>query len=562
VNPGHRTPQDVPWWRRGAVYQVYPRSFADANGDGIGDVEGIRQRLPYLRDLGIDAIWISPWYPSPLNDGGYDVADYRDINPMFGTLADAERLLTDAHAVGIRVIVDLVPNHTSSEHPWFRAALAAGPGSPERDRYIFRPGRGRNGTLPPNSWQSVFGGPAWERVRDGEWYLHLFDPSQPDLNWENEEVRAEFDDVFRFWLDRGVDGFRVDVAHGMIKDTEFPEMSETQALLGSNATDGHPHWDREGIHEINRRWRKILDSYEHEAMMVAEAWVRPDRLPYYLRPDEYQQSFNFDFLGQPWDREEAKKAIDRATIAAAAVGSTPTWTLSNHDVMRHATRYGLPNDVDWRAWPLDGPHHLLDPELGARRARAATMLLMALPGSIYIYQGEELGLPDVWDLPTEALDDPVWENSGHTVKGRDGCRVPIPWHATEPGYGFGGAKPWLPQPPVYGRLAADVQAGDPDSSLEMYRSGLALRRRFFEQDETLTWVDLGDDDVLAFARGSGVVCALNYGDQPFPMPTGQVLLSSNGRTDVIDPDACVWIDPAARPSLLERRAASDARRGR
>jgi alpha-glucosidase len=556
VPPAH----SVPWWRRGVVYQVYPRSFADSNGDGTGDVEGIRRRLTYLRDLGVDAIWISPWYPSPLNDGGYDVADYRDINPMFGTLADAERLLHDAHRIGIKVIVDIVPNHTSSEHPWFQAALKAGPGSPERERYIFRRGRGEHGERAPNNWGAAFGGSAWKQVADGEWYLHLFDPTQPDLNWENEDVRAEFDDIFRFWLDRGVDGFRIDVAHGMVKDQLFPDVDEHQELLGSASIESHPHWDREGIHEINRRWRKILDSYDREVMMVAEAWVRAERLPLYLRPDEYHQSFNFDFLGQPWDREEAFTAIERATTGAAAVGSTPTWTLSNHDVVRHATRYGLPNDIDWRAWPLDGPHDLLEAERGLRRARAATMLLMALPGSIYLYQGEELGLPEVWDLPEDVLDDPVWENSGHTRKGRDGCRVPIPWKATARAYGFGDADPWLPQPPAFAGLAADVQTGVVGSTLEMYRAGLALRREFFERDETLTWLDLGGE-VLAFERGSGIVCALNYGADAVPLPTGQLLLSSTGDLDVIASEGCVWYDPAARPSLLERRLARGARRG-
>lgn len=553
------TPPHVPWWRHGAVYQVYPRSFADANGDGTGDVEGIRRRLGYLRDLGVDAIWISPWYPSPLNDGGYDVADYRDIDPMFGTLADAERLLAEAHGADIKVIVDLVPNHTSSSHPWFQAALSAAPGSPERARYIFRHGRGDDGSLPPNNWESVFGGPAWGHVGDGEWYLHLFDPTQPDLNWENEEVRAEFDDIFRFWLDRGVDGFRIDVAHGMVKDQAFPDVDEQQELLGSASTETHPHWDREGIHAINRRWRAILDSCDRDVMMVAEAWVEAERLPLYLRPDEYHQSFNFDFLETPWDRAAATDAIERATTAAAAVGSTPTWTLSNHDVVRHATRYGLPNDVDWRTWPLDGPHDVLDPDRGLRRARAATMLLMALPGSIYIYQGEELGLPEVWDLPEDVLDDPVWENSGHTRKGRDGCRVPMPWHATRRAFGFGDASPWLPQPPSFAGLAADVQAGEIGSTLEMYRAGLALRKRYFVHDERLAWIDLGQD-LLAFERGTGVVCALNYGIEAVPLPTGQLLLSSTGDLDVIPSEGCVWYDPAARPSLLERRLARRSRR--
>ncbi len=453
----------TPWWRHGLVYQVYPRSFADSDGDGTGDVNGIRSKLPYLRDLGVDAIWISPWYTSPLNDGGYDVADYRDIDPRFGTLADAEALFEDAHAHSIKVIVDLVPNHSSSEHPWFKAALAAGPGSPERARYIFKDGKGKDGSEPPTNWTAVFGGPAWKRVADGQWYLHLFDPTQPDLNWENEEVRAEFDDIFRFWLDRGVDGFRIDVAHGLVKDLTYPDITEDPKVLENSHRLNHPYWDRDGIHEINRRWRAVLDSYDHDVMMVAEAWVDPTHVPLYLRPDEYHQSFNFDFLETEWEIDAVRKAIDRAVTEARTVGSASTWTLSNHDVMRHASRYGLPKKAVWRAWPLSAPVEQLakqlDAELGLRRARAATMLLLALPGSTYIYQGEELGLPDVWDLPPEVLDDPTWENSGHTVKGRDGCRVPIPWARSGPSFGFGDGKPWLPQPARYGELSAEAQTG-------------------------------------------------------------------------------------------------------
>ena len=554
--------RDVPWWRRGVVYQVYPRSFADADGDGTGDVEGIRSRLPYLQRLGVDAIWISPWYPSPLNDGGYDVSDYRDIHPMFGTLADAERLLADAAEHGIKVIVDLVPNHTSSEHPWFRAALAAGPGSPERARYLFRDGRGARGDEPPTNWRSVFGGPAWTRVADGQWYLHLFDATQPDLNWDNEEVLAEFDDIFRFWLDRGVDGFRIDVAHGMVKDPSFPDLAGNQEPLGSDFDRNHAHWDRDGIHAINRRWRAVLDqaSREHgrDVMMVAEAWVSPDSLPLYLRPDEYHQSFNFDFLEQPWGHAGTDAAIRRALRAAAATASTLTWTLSNHDVMRHATRFGLPADVNWRTWPLTGPYDVLDADLGLRRARAAVMLLLALPGSTYIYQGEELGLPEVWDLPAEVLDDPVWESSGHTYKGRDGCRVPLPWEPTGPSLGFGAGPAWLPQPDRFRRFAASVQQGVPGSTLELYRQAIAVRRRLLTSDEALTWVDLGRD-VLAFRRGSGIVCAVNYGHD-IAMPAGRVLVSSTGDSDVLRTDACAWIDPAQRLSLADRRLAREQRR--
>jgi alpha-glucosidase len=532
------------WWRQGAIYQVYPRSFADADGDGTGDVEGIRSRLPYLGDLGIDAIWISPWYTSPMNDGGYDVTDYRNIDPRFGDLADAERLIADAHALGIKVVVDLVPNHTSSEHEWFRAALAAGPGSRERARYMFREGRGHDGSEPPTNWMSVFGGSAWERVDDGEWYLHLFDPTQPDLNWENEEVRAEFDDIFRFWLDRGVDGFRIDVAHGMSKDTTFPDIKVADKLLESSQVANHPHWDRDDVHEIIRRWRGVLDTSNRDVMMVAEAWVRPERLPLYLRADEYHQSFNFDFLSAPWDRQAFADAIDRAIAAASSVDSTPTWTLSNHDVMRHTTRYGLPNDVNWREWPLDGPHDLLQPELGLSRARAAALLLMALPGSVYLYQGEELGLPDVWDLPHDVLDDPVWENSGRTVKGRDGCRVPIPWTSGGPSFGFGSDRAWMPQPDRFGPLSVEAQTGVDGSTLTMYRTALALRRQLFVADESFDWVEI-EKDALAFRRGSGTVCAVNFGARPVAVPAGDVLISSSpveaGR---LPANSAAWVRPA------------------
>jgi len=516
------------WWRHGVVYQVYPRSFADGDGDGTGDVEGLRSRLPYLTSLGADAIWICPWYCSPLNDGGYDVADYRDIDVRFGDLAGAERLIGEAHAHDIRVIVDLVPNHTSSEHEWFQAALAAGPGSRERNRYIFRPGRGPDGSEPPTNWTSVFGGPAWRRCDDGEWYLHLFDTTQPDLNWENEEVRAEFDDIFRFWLDRGVDGFRVDVAHGLVKDPTFPDVELDTDVLESSQSLDHPYWDRDGLHEIVRRWRAILDASDRDVMMVAEAWVHPDRLALYLRPDEYHQSFNFDFLSAPWDSHEATARIDRAIEAAASVGSTPTWTLSNHDVMRHATRYGLPNGTNWRAWPLTGPVDLLDPALGLRRARAATLLLMALPGSVYLYQGEELGLPDVWDLPPEVLDDPVWESSNHRQKGRDGCRVPLPWASEGPSYGFGSGGAWLPQPDSFGELSVEAQTGKDDSTLSMYRAAIALRTEHFTTDEAFSWIDI-DGDAIAFRRGSGAMCVVNFGDDPIDLPEGRLLIAS---TDV------------------------------
>ncbi len=535
---------DVPrWWQSGVVYQIYPRSFADGNGDGTGDLQGIRSRLPYLSALGVDAIWVSPWYPSPLNDGGYDVADYRDIDPRFGSLAEAEAFIAEAHELGLRVLVDIVPNHTSSEHVWFQEALASEPGSAARDRYIFREGRGPDGALAPNNWTAVFGGSAWRRVADGEWYLHLFEETQPDLNWENESVRAEFDDIFRFWLARGVDGFRIDVAHGMVKDQSFPDLEHSEGLLENSQVLDHPHWDRDGLHEIIRRWRGILDESGRDVMMVAEAWVHPHRLPLYLRDDEYHQSFNFEFLETQWDLVGARTAIDDAIRAAAEVGSAPTWVLSNHDVMRHATRLGLPSGTAWRAWPLDGPHDVLDTVLGLRRARAASLLLMALPGSMYVYQGEELGLPEVWDLPVDVLDDPVWRMSGHTHKGRDGCRVPIPWTREGSSFGFGANGAWLPQPATFGPLSVESQTGVAGSTLELYRSALHLRRTLFVDDQRFEWVDLATD-VLAFRRGSGVVCIVNYGDASVALPAGDVLIASQpGVTTELPAGAAAWVRP-------------------
>ena len=526
----HTANEHEPWWRNAVVYQVYPRSFADANGDGTGDVAGIISRLDHLATLGVDAIWISPWYPSPLLDGGYDVVDYRDIDPRFGTLDDARRLTAEAHARGIKIIVDIVPNHTSSGHRWFQEAISSPIGAPSRDRYIIRSGKGPDGAEPPNNWVAVFGGLAWSRLDDGEWYLHLFDVSQPDLDWNHPEVRAEFRDIFRFWIDLGADGFRIDVAHGLVKHPDFPDVEVTGTVLESeNLSDGsHPFWDRDGVHEIIREWRAVLDEAEaavgRDLMMVAEAWVHPTRLPLYLRHDEYHQSFNFDFLTCGWDAEEMRGAIDRALDAANGVGSTPTWALSNHDVVRHATRYGLPDGTPWRTWVLDGPHDILDPELGLDRARATTLLLLALPGSTYLYQGEELGLPEAYDLPVDVLDDPVWENSGHTVKGRDGCRVPIPWESTGPSLGFGNATPWLPQPAVFAELAADQQTADPESTLNLYRRAIELRRSQWVGAGPLEWLDLGTG-TLAFRRGA-MTCVINLTAEPIDLPAGSQVLAS------------------------------------
>ena len=538
------TQSSTEWWRTGVVYQVYVRSFADGNGDGTGDIAGLRQRLGYLSKLGVDALWMNPWYASPLRDGGYDVADYRRIDDRFGTTEEVEALIAEAHELGIRIIADLVPNHTSSDHVWFQEALKAAPGSPERDRYMFRKGKGDNGELPPTNWTAVFGGSAWEPVGDGWWYLHLFDVSQPDLNWENEEVRAEFDSVFRFWLERGIDGFRIDVAHGMIKDPTFPDVERVGAILESETTANHPFWDRDGVHEINRRWRSILDEYE-DRMMVAEAWVAPESLPLYLRPDEYHQSFNFDLLGAEWGAEEFTRVIGVAVAAAEEIGAASTWVLSNHDVMRHATRYGLAKGSAWRKWPVTGPVEALDVELGQRRARAACLITMSLPGSTYVYQGEELGLPEVWDLPEEVLDDPTWERSGHAEKGRDGCRVPIPWTRSGPSFGFGDVEPWLPQPESFGAMSAEAEQGDPSSMLELYRAAIAARKTHLIDDQSFEMLDLGPD-VLAYRRGVLQV-VVNMGSTPIPLPAGEVLLTSFDSSEALSgggqlpSDSAVWL---------------------
>ncbi|MEZ5376852.1 MAG: glycoside hydrolase family 13 protein [Acidimicrobiales bacterium] len=545
----------MPWWRHAVVYQVYLQSFADSNGDGVGDICGLIGRLPYLRDLGVDAVWITPWYPSPFHDGGYDVADYCDIDPRFGTLDHAKVLIQNAHALDLKVIIDLVPNHTSTDHRWFREALASPPGSAERDRYLFRSGRGPDGSLPPSNWESIFGGPAWERAADGEWYLHSFAPTQADLNWDNPEVVASFDEILRFWLDVGVDGFRVDVAHGLFKDDPTVdlelELEPGVALHRLTEAADHPMWDRDRIHDIVRRWRRIVDEYG-DRLMVAEAVVHPARVARYLQPGGYHQSFNFDLLETDWDARQFHTSIERSMRALEETPALPTWVVSNHDVVRPATRYGLPVGIDWYRWSAQGPHDALDVERGARRARAIALVTLALPGSAYIYQGEELGLPEVWDLPVEVLRDPTWEQSGHTLKGRDGCRVPIPWDADRHAMGFSTAEPWLPQPPEFlGRSVAE-QLDDERSSLSLYRSAIGLRSTWLRDGDDLTVTTLGSGDVLALGRAGGFTCLVNMGDEPFALPEGSVILASNpdqGR--VLEPDCAVWM---VRPDDIEQRA--------
>ncbi|AXI76715.1 glycoside hydrolase family 13 protein [Peterkaempfera bronchialis] len=537
-------PERPGWWRDAAIYQVYPRSFADGNGDGTGDLTGIRTRLPYLADLGIEAIWFNPWYPSPLADGGYDVADYRDVDPAFGTLADAEKLITEALDLGIRTIVDIVPNHVSDAHPWFQAALAAGPGSPERERFHFRPGRGPGGDLPPNDWVSEFGGVPWTRTTDpdgtpGDWYLHLFATQQPDLNWDHPEVRAEYEDVLRFWFDRGAAGVRIDSAALLAKDPALPDFTP--------GTDPHPFVDREELHTIYRSWRRIADSYADPRVLIGEVWL-PDaeRFVRYLRPDELHTAFNFDFLTRPWEAEALRASIDTTLALHAPVGAPATWVLCNHDVTRTVTRYGRSDTrFGFAAKAFGTP---TDRALGLRRARAAALLSLALPGSVYLYQGEELGLPEVEDLPLDRLQDPMHFRSGGTNPGRDGCRVPLPWSGTAQPYGFtsDGVEPWLPQPDDWAALTVEAQSADPGSMLRLYRTALHLRRTEPELREgEFGWLGSAPG-VLDFRRGDGFRCLTNLSDAPVPLPAGaETLLASGELTDgQLPPDTSVWLRPA------------------
>ncbi|MET8541007.1 glycoside hydrolase family 13 protein [Kitasatospora sp. NPDC004799] len=536
------------WWRDAVIYQVYPRSFADSNGDGMGDLPGIRSRLPYLRDLGVDAVWLSPFYASPQADAGYDVADYRAVDPMFGTLLDADALIRDAHDLGLRIIVDLVPNHSSDQHEWFQRALREGPGSPLRDRYHFRPGKGESGELPPNDWESIFGGPAWTRTENpdgtpGDWYLHLFAPEQPDFNWENRAVADEFRSILRFWLDMGVDGFRIDVAHGLVKAPGLPDLggSDQLKLLGN---DVMPFFDQDGVHEIYRSWRKILDEYPGQRIGVAEAWTPTvQRTANYVRPDELHQAFNFQYLGTDWDAAALREVIDLSLDSMRPVDAPTTWVLSNHDVTRHATRFanepGLGTQI---RTPGDRP-------LGLRRARAATLLMLALPGSAYVYQGEELGLPDVTDLPDEVRQDPSFFRQAGQDGYRDGCRVPIPWSGTEAPYGFGpaaGGPSWLPQPAEWAELSVEAQTGDPTSTLELYRSALAVRRAQPDlgAGTEVEWLE-SPEGTLVFRRGA-FVCTVNTTGEPVRITApGTLLLASaglvvDGGETVLAPDTTGW----------------------
>ncbi|GAA2477237.1 glycoside hydrolase family 13 protein [Winogradskya humida] len=519
---------DPKWWRDAVIYQVYPRSYADGNGDGVGDLDGIRGHLGHLAALGVDAIWMSPWYPSPMADAGYDVADFRDIDPAFGTLADAEALIAEAHEAGIRMIVDIVPNHISSEHVWFKKALAD-PAAPERELFWFRPGRGENGDEMPTDWVGEFGGSTWTRTPDGAWYLHLFTPEQPDLNWDHPAVRAEFEDILRFWFDRGVDGIRIDSAALLFKDRDLAPVVDGQP---------HPFHDLDEVHDVYRAWRRVADEYPDRAL-IGEVWMpEVERFANYLRPDELHAAFNFDFLGCAWDPDLMRECVDRTLNAHRTVGAPATWVLSNHDVTRHVTRYGRITTTFSFENNLDGTP--VDLELGTRRARAAALLSLSLPGSTYVYQGEELGLWENENIPVERMQDPMYARRGHS---RDGCRVPLPWSSDEPPFGFTTGDPWLPQPAEWKDRTVQAQTGDPSSMLELYRSAIALRRvEKGLHTPHLEWIASGAG-VLAYTRGPGFACVLNMSPEAVELPEHQsvLLLSSPLDGELLPQDTAVWL---------------------
>ena len=542
------------WWPRAVVYQVYLRSFADGDGDGTGDIAGLRSRLPWIRSLGADAVWVNPWYPSPMVDGGYDVADYRSIDPRFGTLDDVRALVADAHALGLRILADIVPNHTSAEHPWFREALAAAPGSPARGRYLFRDGRGPGGDEPPNNWLSVFGGRAWTRApRTGppgtsaQWYCHLFDPLQPDLDWSSQEVRDEFEAILRFWFELGIDGFRIDVAHGLVKAPGLPDVpGGVGPWVGGMS---HPYWGQEGVHDILRGWRAIAASYPGERVLVGEVGPTEDdrhpRMARFARPDELHGVFNFDLMSAAWDADALRAAIDGPMAAHAGLGSPVVWVLGNHDTPRQVTRYGraitsAPTREE------QARSHPVDLETGTWRARAAALLLLALPGPAFLYAGEELGLPDVDDLPDAVLDDPVWPRSGFTIRGRDGCRVPLPWSGTEPPFGFSpvAGPTWLPQPAAWAGLTAEAQDRAPASMLALYRRALGLRRsQPGLAGGAFRWLGT-PRGVLAFERDGGFRCVVNLSAREVPIPAGAAVLVRSGRGapgSPLAPDEAAWL---------------------
>jgi alpha-glucosidase len=529
----HQSIKQPKWWQTAVIYQIYPRSFADGDGDGIGDLRGVESRLESLQALGIDAIWFSPFFKSPQKDAGYDVSDYKSIDPLFGTNEDFDKLLAKAKSLGIRIIVDLVPNHSSDQHELFQKALKAAPGSPERDMYMFRDGKGENGELPPNNWESVFGGQAWSRTTEadgslGQWYLHIFDSSQPDFNWENAKVHEFFAGVLRFWLDKGVDGFRIDVAHGLVKAPGLPDITAAQSqTLEHDPNNPHPFWGQEGVHDIIRSWRKILDEYDDRAM-CAEAWVLPlSRMAKWVRPDEYHQTFNFGYLETPWEKQPLVKVISDSLEAFGSVGAPSTWVLSNHDVIRHVSRFGVEKPPPQGSGIGPGMEQP-DEELGQRRGRAATTFMLGIPGGAYLYQGEELGLPEHTTLEGKYRQDPTFSRTNGERVGRDGCRVPLPWEA-DGGLSFGfnsTGESWLPAPETYKKYARDVQEGVAGSTLELYKKLIAERKKLALGSGEFRWApEFSSANSLAYVN-NGVLVLSNFGPESITAPAGEVLVST------------------------------------
>lgn len=547
---------DTHWSRDSVIYQVYPRSFRDSNGDGIGDLAGITAELGQLADLGVDAVWLSPFYRSPQRDAGYDVSDYCDVDPLFGSMADFDELMRSARGLGLRVIIDLVPNHCSSDHALFQAALAAAPGSAARDMFIFRDGRGAEGELPPNNWQSHFGGPAWTRTVNpdgsgGQWYLHLFDSTQPDFNWDNPAVHIEFERILRFWLDRGVDGFRVDVAHALVKAPGLPDWGGTawggsiEGFPGEEA----PMFGQPALHNVYRMWREVLAEYGPDKILCAEANVDPlERMANWVRPDQMHQAFNFPYLTAPFSAPALRAVVDSSLRAFGAVGATSTWVLSNHDVVRHATRFGYDGPGPREGDGIGSADPQPNVELGRRRAAAASLFTLGLPGAVYLYQGEELGLPDHTTLPDASRQDPTFARTSGERIGRDGCRIPLPWRAGSASAGFSGgetaADPWLPLPAAWDDYARDVQAASPTSHLALYRKALQARRIHGLGTGTLQWVEeYCTEQSLGFRNGT-TLALLNTGTTPLELPRGTVLLRSQqqlGAGEALQPGEAAWL---------------------
>ena len=498
--------QDLSWWKRAIIYQVYPRSFQDSNGDGIGDLNGIGSRLDYLMHLGIDAIWISPIYPSPMADFGYDVADYCGIDPIFGTMEDFDRLLEEIHHRELRLILDFVPNHTSDQHPWFiesRSSLE----NPKREWYIWRD--------EPNNWQSHFGGSAWEfDERTGQYYLHEFLKEQPDLNWRNPAVKAAMFEALRFWLRKGVDGFRVDVMWLMIKDDQFRDNPPNPAYKPGQGSRARflPVYDadRPEVHELVAEMRGVLDE-SGDRVLIGEIYLPIPRLVEYYGKDlaEANLPFNFQLLQCAWTAEELARTI-RDYVAAVPKGAWPNWVLGNHDNPRIASRVGV------------------------KKARAAALLLFALPGTLTVYYGEELGMRDVPIAPEEAKD-PAEKRQPGIGMGRDPERTPMPWDDSAQA-GFTTGEPWLPVGDANRRLCVEASEKDPYSMLALYGRLLALRRK----QPVLVRGDVteirGDNDVLQFVRSDAekrIVILVNLAaeERRVAIGDGRILVSSGMHRD-------------------------------